>query len=118
VKQCRRAIIFRLSGTVPFELKICPPFIGLQALIPLKPEVQDRKTRFEVLNEFVRSRNGWITLVPGDVEVTIECLPRSSLPDELRAQGYDLTPPATASASWQPRSPSGFANALMASWSR
>ena len=46
--------------------------------------------RVEVLNEFVRSRNGWITSVPGDVDVTIECLPGSSLPDELRAQGYDL----------------------------
>jgi hypothetical protein len=59
--------------------------------IPLKPEVKDRKTRFEVLNEVVRSRNGWITSVPGDVDVTIECLPGSSLPDELRAQGYGLT---------------------------
>jgi hypothetical protein len=39
--------------------------------------------------EFVRTRNGG-TSVPGDVDVTIECLPRSSLPDELRAQGYDL----------------------------
>jgi hypothetical protein len=56
---------------------------------PPKPGVQDRKTRFWVLNEFVRSRNGWITSVPGDVEVTIECLPGSSLPVELQAQGYD-----------------------------
>jgi hypothetical protein len=38
------------------------------------------------LNEFVRSRNGWITSVPGDVEVTIECLPGSS-----QAQGYALS---------------------------
>ena len=59
---------------------------------PRQPEVDKRKERFEVLNEFVRSRNGWITSVPGDVEVTIEVLPGSSLPDELQAQGYDLTP--------------------------
>jgi hypothetical protein len=59
---------------------------------PRQPEVDKRKERFEALNEFVRSRNGWITSVPGDVEVTIEVLPGSSLPDELQAQGYDLTP--------------------------
>jgi hypothetical protein len=47
--------------------------------------------RVEVLNEFVRSRNGWVTSVPGDVDVTIECLPGSTLPDELQVQGYDLT---------------------------
>jgi hypothetical protein len=28
--------------------------------------------------------------VPGDVEATIECLPSSTLPDELQARGYDL----------------------------
>jgi hypothetical protein len=28
--------------------------------------------------------------MPGDVEVTIECLPGSSLPVELQAQGYNL----------------------------
>jgi hypothetical protein len=39
----------------------------------------------------VRSRNGWITSVPGDVDVTIECLPGSSLPDELRKAGYIVT---------------------------
>jgi hypothetical protein len=55
----------------------------------LRPEVNDRKSRFEDLNDFVTSRNGWITSVPGDVSVTIECLPGSSLPVELRAQGYD-----------------------------
>jgi hypothetical protein len=44
------------------------PMNPKQFHIPLKPEVKERKTRFEVLNEFVRSRNGWITSVPGDVE--------------------------------------------------
>jgi hypothetical protein len=27
--------------------------------------------------------------VPGDIVITIECLPGSSLPVELQAQGYD-----------------------------
>jgi hypothetical protein len=46
--------------------------------IPLKPEVKDRKARFEALNEFVRARNGWVTSVPGNIDVTIECsIPRS-----------------------------------------
>jgi hypothetical protein len=29
--------------------------------------------------------------LPGDVEVTIECLPGSTLPGELQALGYDAT---------------------------
>jgi hypothetical protein len=37
----------------------------------------------------VRSRNAWITSIPGDVDVAIECLPGSTLPDELRTRGYD-----------------------------
>jgi hypothetical protein len=57
----------------------------------LRPDVNDRKSRFEDLNDFVRSRNGWISSGPGDVEVSIECLPGSSLPVELRAQGYTLS---------------------------
>jgi hypothetical protein len=77
---------------------------------PVKPEVKDRKTRFEVLNEFVRSRNGWVTSVPGDVEVTIACLVGSTLPEELQARGYDLVAtgdgeriyPAQSSRSWSP----------------
>ena len=28
--------------------------------------------------------------MPGDATITIECLPAPTLPDELRAQGYDL----------------------------
>jgi hypothetical protein len=55
---------------------------------PLKPEIADRKTRFEALNNFVRSRNGWLTSVPGAPEVTMECLPGSLRPDDLRKLGY------------------------------
>jgi hypothetical protein len=56
----------------------------------LKQQVKDRKKRFEELNEFVRSRNGFLTSVPGDVNVTMETLPGSTLPEELRKLGYDL----------------------------
>jgi hypothetical protein len=39
----------------------------------------------------VRQRDCWIASIPGAVEVTIECLPGSTLPDELRKVGYDVT---------------------------
>jgi hypothetical protein len=29
--------------------------------------------------------------IPGNVDVTMECLPGSMLPDDLRALGYDVT---------------------------
>ena len=57
--------------------------------IPLTSEVKNRKELFVELNEFVRARNGWITSVPGAVDVAIETLPGSTLPDELRKNGYD-----------------------------
>jgi hypothetical protein len=59
--------------------------------IPLNPEVKDRKARFVELNEFVRSMNGWLRSVPGDVEITIDCLPSSPLPEKLRKMGYTVT---------------------------
>lgn len=52
--------------------------------------VADLKARFAKLNAFVMARGAWITSVPGAPEITIECLPDSALPDELRAAGYDL----------------------------
>jgi hypothetical protein len=85
--------------------------------IPLKPEVQDRKARFAALNEFVRSRNGWITSVPADMEVTIECLPGSSLPEELRTQGYDLVAPRDGERIVAAAITERLARALMVSWS-
>jgi len=56
---------------------------------PPDPKIDERKKRFEALNEFVQSR-GWIISVPGAVEVTVECLPDSALPDDLRGLGYDV----------------------------
>jgi hypothetical protein len=58
---------------------------------PRVPEIDQRKQRFEVLNELVRSRHGWLTSVPGDIEVTMETLVGSPLPDELRRAGYEVT---------------------------
>ena len=68
--------------------------------------VSDRKELFEELNEFVSARNGWLTSVPGAAEVTMQCLVNSTLPDVLRARGYDLVEDGTtASASCRTRSP-------------
>lgn len=56
-----------------------------------RPELTDRKARFADLNRFVTERGGWLTSVPGEVEVMMECLPGSTLPGELRGMGYDVT---------------------------
>ncbi len=59
---------------------------------PLKAEViPSRKELFAALNAFVTERHGWLTSIPGAVDVTMECLPGSSLPDELRKLGYEVT---------------------------
>jgi hypothetical protein len=54
------------------------------------PDVRDRKARFDKLNAFVAARHGWITSVPGDPEIRMECLPGSVLPDQLLNLGYDV----------------------------
>jgi hypothetical protein len=60
---------------------------------PFRSEViTDRKERFATLNKYVTARNGWLTSIPGEREVTMECLPESSLPDELEKLGYKLEP--------------------------
>ena len=52
---------------------------------------QDRKERFAEVNDFVRSRqDGWLTSIPGKRVVTMDVLPGSPLPDELRKMGYAL----------------------------
>jgi hypothetical protein len=54
-------------------------------------QLKDRKERFAALNEFVRSRSGaWIVSVAGVAEVTLETLPDSAVPEDLRALGYDV----------------------------
>ena len=54
------------------------------------PEIEERKELFEAVNKFVRARHGWITSITGSVDVTLECLPASLLPDELRNLGYHV----------------------------
>jgi hypothetical protein len=58
--------------------------------IPFQVQTKDLKEQFEAVNKFVCSRGGWVTSIPGAPEVTMECLPGSSLPDELRRQGYTV----------------------------
>jgi hypothetical protein len=62
----------------------------VQRRLPVR-DVNPEFDRVGVLNEFVRSRNDWISSVPGDFDVTIEVLAGTSSPDELQARGYDLT---------------------------
>jgi hypothetical protein len=50
----------------------------------------DRKELFGRVLQFVSARSGWITSVPGAKTVTLEVLPGSSLPDELRGKGYTV----------------------------
>jgi hypothetical protein len=58
---------------------------------PFRHEViADRKERFASLLKYVTARNGWLTSIPGDRDVEMQCLPGSSLPDELRKLGYDV----------------------------
>jgi hypothetical protein len=65
--------------------------LGLLYSSPRNPDVDKRKERFAALAEFVQGRGGgWLTSVPGAAEVTMECLPGSGLPDDLRALGYDI----------------------------
>jgi hypothetical protein len=51
-----------------------------------------RCARFDRLNAFVCERNGWIVSVPGMSQAVVEVPEGSTLPDELRAAGYDLEP--------------------------
>jgi hypothetical protein len=56
----------------------------------LPGEIETRKDRFDKLLKFVTARHGWIVSVPGADEITMECLPTSALPDELRDLGYEV----------------------------
>jgi hypothetical protein len=57
----------------------------------LNKEVASRKERFAALNELVSRRPGaWLTCVPGEADVTLECLPDSTIPAELRALRYHV----------------------------
>jgi hypothetical protein len=53
-------------------------------------EIADRKARFAALNQFVTKRQGWLTSIPGEGVVTLDCLEGSTLPDQLKRLGYDV----------------------------
>jgi hypothetical protein len=57
---------------------------------PRDPAVKSRLERFKEINRWIMARGGWVTSLPGAREVTMECLPGSSLPDELTRLGYKL----------------------------
>jgi hypothetical protein len=54
------------------------------------PDVASRKELFAGLNKFVTERSGFLTSVPGEREVTMECLEGSTLPDGVRQLGYTV----------------------------
>ncbi len=63
-----------------------------------KPSPLERQTeleRFQQMNAWVTSRQGWIVSPPGDTVLRVECLPDSALPGELTKAGYRLTPDGT-----------------------
>jgi hypothetical protein len=62
---------------------------------PRQSEVDKRKERFEALNQYIRARSGWMTSVSGDPDMRFEALPGSTLPDQLRDNGYEITETGT-----------------------
>jgi len=53
---------------------------------PFRHEVIElRKAKFASILKYVTARQGWLTSVPGERGVEMQCLPGSPLPDELRA---------------------------------
>jgi hypothetical protein len=46
--------------------------------------------RFQQMNSWIMRRGAWVVSLPGADVVTIDCLPASSVPDELREAGYIL----------------------------
>ncbi|MET4384377.1 hypothetical protein ABIB73_000112 [Bradyrhizobium sp. F1.4.3] len=51
---------------------------------------KDRSERFRDMVAFVTDRGGWVTSSPGASEITIDCLPSSTLPTELAKAGHKI----------------------------
>ena len=47
-------------------------------------ELADRKSQFDDVCRYVDARAGWVTSVRGEREVRLECLPDSTVAEELR----------------------------------
>ena len=58
----------------------------------VRPPHVTRKQKFEQLNLAVTQLGGWITSIPGDPTIVFECLPGSTLPDDLRDKGDTVVP--------------------------
>jgi hypothetical protein len=58
--------------------------------LPRNDDAAAAKAKFEALNKWVTERGGWLVSVPGAAEVTVECLPDSNLPNDLRALAYNI----------------------------
>jgi len=55
--------------------------------------VEDLKSRFDGINRrAIQCGTAWLTSIPGETVVTVEALPTSTFPDELRDKGYQLRP--------------------------
>jgi hypothetical protein len=66
-------------------------------IAPRNPEADERRKRFNELNQFVQSHGGaWLTSVPGSHEVTFDALVGSPLPEQLAALGYDVVKTGTS----------------------
>lgn len=64
---------------IPMYARPTPP-----RRVPLPGEIlAERKAKFLSLLKYVSARQGWLTSVSGEREVTMQCLPGSTLPDEL-----------------------------------
>jgi hypothetical protein len=59
---------------------------------PRDSEIDKRKKIFDALNRFIQARHGFMTSIPGDVEMRFDALPESQLPQELHALGYTVIP--------------------------
>jgi hypothetical protein len=57
---------------------------------PCDPAVETGLQRFNQMNEFVTARGGWITSLPGEATVRLECLLGSIVPSDLRASDTAL----------------------------
>ena len=64
---------------------------GGETASPAKDRVKERKERFEGMLQFVTKAGGWITSEPGLPVVTLQCLPGSALPADLKELGFKLT---------------------------
>ena len=58
----------------------------VQAPVEKKSTIQERKARFEAINDEIRKAGGWVTSVPGDRYVDFEVLPGNPLPAQIRFQ--------------------------------